>query len=132
MAISDTGRSLARPLEVVPSEQLTEYLRLLLAEEGVSEIVVGVPKSLSGEVGYQAERVLAMLRVLRDAFPAVCFVEWDERFTTRLVRSSGNRSKGGTRSRGRVDRRKEKAKGRVDHHAAAAILQEYLCRRETI
>ncbi|MBV9455872.1 MAG: Holliday junction resolvase RuvX [Rubrobacter sp.] len=131
VAISDTGRSLARPLEVVPSKQLTEYLRLLLVEEDVSELVVGVPKTLGGELGFQAKHVLAMLGVLRDAFPAVRFVEWDERFTTRLVRSSRNGPKVRTRSGGRPDRRKERAKERVDHQAAATILQEYLDRRET-
>ena len=134
MAISDTGRSLARPLEVVPSKQLTEYLRMLLAEEGVSEVVVGIPKTLGGELGFQAKRVLAMLSALRDAFPAVRFVEWDERLTTRLVRSSRSEPKVGPRSGGRPDRRKERAKERVDHLAAAAMLQEYLDqdRRETV
>ncbi len=134
MAISDTGRSFARPLEVVPSKQLTEYLRMLLAEEGVSEVVVGIPKTLGGELGFQAKRVLAMLSALRDAFPAVRFVEWDERLTTRLVRSSRSEPKVGPRSGGRPDRRKERAKERVDHLAAAAMLQEYLDqdRRETV
>jgi putative Holliday junction resolvase len=134
VAISDTGRSIARPLEVVPSKQLTEYLRMLLAEEGVSEVVVGIPKTLGGELGFQAKRVLAMLSALRDAFPAVRFVEWDERLTTRLVCSSRSEPKVGSRSGGRPDRRKERAKERVDHLAAAAMLQEYLDRdrRETV
>jgi putative Holliday junction resolvase len=132
VAISDTGRSLARPLEVVPSKQLREYLRMLLAEEGVSEVVVGVPKTLGGELGFQAKRVLAMLRALRDAFPAVRFVEWDERLTTRLVRSSRSGPKVGPRSGRRPDWRKERAKERVDHLAAAAMLQEYLDREETV
>jgi putative Holliday junction resolvase len=132
VAISDTGRSLARPLEVVPSKQLREYLRMLLAEEGVSEVVVGVPKTLGGELGFQAKRVLAMLRALRDAFPAVRFVEWDERLTTRLVRSSRSGPKVGPRSGRRPDWRPERAKERVDHLAAAAMLQEYLDREETV
>ncbi len=132
VAISDTGRSLATPLEVVPSKQLTEYLCMLLTEEGVTEVVVGVPKTLGGEIGFQAQRVLAVLSAFRDAFPAVRFVEWDERLTTRLVRSSRSGPKAGFRSGGRLGRRKERAKERVDHLAAAAILQEYLDRRETV
>ena len=128
VAISDPGRSLARPLEVVPSEELMEYLRTLLAEEGITEVVVGVPKTLGGELGFQAKRVLDRLVALRNEFPAVCFVEWDERLTTRLVRSSPSRSRSGDRP----GRRKGRAKERVDHLAAAGILQEYLDRRETV
>jgi putative Holliday junction resolvase len=123
VAISDPGGSLARPLEVVPSEGLTEYLRVLLAEEGIAEVVVGVPKTLGGDIGFQAKRVLAKLDALRDAFPAVRFVEWDERLTTRLAHSS--------RSGVRSGRRKGGAKQRVDHLAAAGMLQEYLDRRKT-
>jgi RNase H-fold protein (predicted Holliday junction resolvase) len=44
----------------------------------------------------------------------VRFVEWDERFTTRLAGSRGRR------------------KGRVDHLAAARMLQEYLEARENL
>jgi putative Holliday junction resolvase len=125
VAISDSGSSLARPLEVVPSDRLTEYLGTLLAEEAVAEVVVGVPKTLGGEVGFQAKRVLARLDALRKAFPTVRFVEWDERFTTRLA----SRSEPRAGSRGR---RKGGAKERVDHLAAAAMLQEYLDRRGTL
>ena len=125
VAISDTGGSLARPLEVVSSEQLTEYLRALLMEEAVTEVVVGVPKTLAGEVGFQAKQVLAKLDVLRNIFPSVRFVEWDERLTTRLARSL----RSGSRSGDLKGRRKRGAKERFDHLAAAGMLQEYLDRR---
>jgi len=120
VAVSDPDSLLARPLEVVSSDRLEEYLRGLLSEEAVAEVVVGVPKTLGGEIGFQAERVLAELDALRETFPTVRFVEWDERLTTRLARSSrgGPRRKGGP-------------KERVDHLAAAGMLQEYLDRRGT-
>lgn len=125
VAVSDPGGSLARPLEVVPSEQLAEYLRVLLAEEAVTEIVVGVPKTLGGEVGFQAKRVLDKLDALRNMFPSVRFVEWDERLSTRIARSS----RSGSRPKDRRGRRKREAKERLDHLAAAGMLQEYLDRR---
>ena len=83
-------------------------------EEGVYEVVVGVPKTLGGEVGFQARKVLSRLDALRREFPGVRFVEWDERFTTRLA--------GRSRKKGTV---------RVDHLAAARMLQEYLGARES-
>jgi len=85
-------------------------------ERGVYEVVVGVPKTLGGQVGFQARKVLTRLDALKREFPGVRFVEWDERFTTRLA---GNRG----RKKGAV---------RVDHLAAARMLQEYLDVRENI
>ena len=80
------------------------------------EVVVGVPRTLGGEVGFQARKVLATLDRLKQEFPGLHFVEWDERFTSRLAG-------GGRRSR-RAGGKKERA--RVDHLAAARMLQEYL------
>jgi putative holliday junction resolvase len=105
---------IASPLEVIPSEDLSAYLGKLVDQEGVHEVVVGVPRTLGGEVGFQARKVLSRLEDLRREFPGVRFVEWDERFTTRLAGSRG--SKKGT--------------ARVDHLAAARMLQEYLGARE--
>jgi len=110
VALSDSGGVIASPLEVVPTTDLTASLRRLVHEEGVSEVVVGVPKTLGGDVGFQARRVLDTLGALREEFPGVRFVEWDERLTTRLARSG----------------RKKRRTGRVDHLAAARMLQEYL------
>jgi len=119
VALSDPGRVLATPLEVVPSADLTDYLRRLFEEQDVREVVVGMPKTLAGEVGPQARRVLDTISGLRREFPEVRFVEWDERLTTRVaVAGSGGRA--GKKKGRRV---------RVDHLAAAGILQEYLARR---
>lgn len=112
IAVSDPERVIARPLEVVPSTDLLEALRRLVREEGVTEIVVGVPRTLGGEVGFQARKVLDRLDALKKELPGVRFVEWDERFTTRLAVAG---ARGG-----------KKRAGRVDHLAAARMLQEYL------
>jgi putative holliday junction resolvase len=114
IAVSDPDGLIARPLDVVASADLTAVLRRLVGEEGVSEIVVGVPKTLGGEVGFQARKVLDRLGDLRKELPGVRFVEWDERLTTRLAVA-------GTKARGQ-----RKRDGRVDHLAAARMLQEYL------
>jgi putative Holliday junction resolvase len=114
IAVSDLDGLIARPLDVVPSADLTRILRRLVGEEGISEIVVGVPKTLGGEVGFQAKKVLDRLDALRRELPGVRFVEWDERLTTRLAVA-------GTSAHGR-----KKRAARVDHLAAARMLQEYL------
>ena len=124
VAISDSGRVLARPLEVVPADRLVEYLRALFEEENVAEVVAGVPRTLKGEVGFQAKRALTKLDALKKTFPRVDFVEWDERLTTRQAISSRRKSWTG--------RRKRRIRERVDHLAAAGMLQEYLDRKETV
>jgi putative holliday junction resolvase len=116
VAISDPGRVIASPLQVVPSGDLPSYLRQLVDEQDVREVVVGVPRTLGGEVGFQARRILATLDALKRDFPGVRFVEWDERFTTRIA-AAGSRSKRGSTKKKPV---------RVDHLAAARMLQEYL------
>ena len=116
VAVSDPGGVLASPRDVVPSGDLSGYLRRLVDEQGVYEVVVGVPRTLGGEVGFQARKVLARLDTLKAEFPHVRFVEWDERFTTRLAGSRGSR----------------KGSVRVDHLAAARMLQEYLEARENV
>lgn len=80
-------------------------------------------------MGFQAAKVLYTLRNLEAKFPGVEFVEWDERLTTRAARVGG-------RAAGREGRRKGRGRGkgpaareRVDHVAAAVMLQEYLDRR---
>ncbi len=115
VALSDPGRVLATPLEVVPTAELTGYLTRLFEREDVREVVVGMPKTLAGEVGPQARRVLDALAGLRREFPDVRFVEWDERLTTRVAAGAVAKKKG--------------KRVRVDHLAAAGMLQEYLARR---
>lgn len=102
-------------------------MRELFADGDVGEVVVGVPKTMGGEVGFQARRVLERVRDLEEAFPGARFVEWDERLTTRVARTAVE----GSRKGGRKKRRRG-GKERVDHLAAAAMLQEYLDRRGAV
>jgi putative Holliday junction resolvase len=110
VAVSDPEGVIARPLGVVPSADLPDTLRRLIHEEDVSEIVVGIPRTLGGDLGFQARKVLDRLDALKKELPGVRFVEWDERLTTRLAVAGGGKKKS----------------GRVDHLAAARMLQEYL------
>ncbi len=117
VAISDPGATLARPLEVVQSGQLDDYLRSIVKKDGeVTAVIVGVPRTLAGEVGFQARRVLERVEALRVEFPTLEFIERDERLTTRLA-VAGTRM--GKKKRG-------KPRERVDHLAAARLLQEHL------
>jgi putative Holliday junction resolvase len=87
VAVSDPTGTLARPLEVVENASGPAGLKHLaeLAErEGVEQIVVGLPVTLRGERGAQAEETEAFVSALR-AVTEVPIESFDERFTTKLA-----------------------------------------------
>jgi putative holliday junction resolvase len=87
VAVSDPTGTLARPLEVVENASAPaglEHLADLAEREGVEQIVVGLPVTLRGERGAQAEETEAFVSALR-AVTAVPIESFDERFTTKLA-----------------------------------------------
>jgi putative Holliday junction resolvase len=90
VAVSDPTGTVARPLEVVENASAPaglERLRELIEREAVERIVVGLPVTLRGERGAQAEETEAFVSALR-AVTNVPIESFDERFTTRLAESS--------------------------------------------
>lgn len=91
VAVSDPTGTVARPLVVVERAGTDAGIARLLelaGAEGVERIVVGLPVTLRGERGAQAqetERFVDRLRAATD-LPVESF---DERFTTALARSTG-------------------------------------------
>ena len=87
VAVSDPTGTLARPLEVVENASAPaglKHLAELVEREGVEQIVVGLPVTLRGERGAQAEETEAFVSALR-AVTAVPIESFDERFTTKLA-----------------------------------------------
>jgi putative holliday junction resolvase len=87
VAVSDPTGTLARPLRTVEraaSEEGMEELAELVRAEEVERVVVGLPLTLRGERGSQAEET----ERFADALEAVLDVpveRFDERFTTTLA-----------------------------------------------
>ncbi len=87
VAVSDPTGTLARPLEVVQNASAPAGLRHLaelVEREGIEQIVVGLPVTLRGERGAQAEETEAFVSALR-AVTEVPIESFDERFTTKLA-----------------------------------------------
>jgi putative holliday junction resolvase len=92
VAVSDPTGTIARPLGVVEraaSEAGLVRLKELVREEGAELIVVGLPLTLRGERGAQAQETEAFLEALREAVE-VPVESYDERFTTGLAASVGS------------------------------------------
>lgn len=91
VAVSDPTGTVARPLEVVRRAASDEGLQRVLelaAAEGVEVIVVGLPVTLRGERGVQAEETERFVDRLREATD-VPVESFDERFTTALAQRTG-------------------------------------------
>jgi len=94
VAVSDPTGTVARPLGVVEraaSEDGIARLVELAHEEDVERIVVGLPITLRGEHGAQAEETDRFVELLRAAvdLPVESF---DERFTTKLAEAGETRA----------------------------------------
>jgi putative Holliday junction resolvase len=94
VAVSDPTGTVARPLGVVEraaSEDGIAHLVELAREEDVERIVVGLPITLRGEHGAQAEETGRFVELLRAAvdLPVESF---DERFTTKLAEAGDTRA----------------------------------------
>jgi putative holliday junction resolvase len=90
VAVSDPTGTLARPLVVVERAAtetgIAEVLDLARRED-VERIVVGLPLTLRGARGRQAQETEQFVAELRAA-TELPIETYDERFTTRLARSS--------------------------------------------
>jgi putative Holliday junction resolvase len=123
VAMSDPIGILASPLCIIErtsDEQAVDVILKIVTERVVERIIVGLPRSMDGHIGPQAEKVQVFTEMLRQR-TAVPIEYRDERLTTvtamRLKREASTR---------RLDR-----KTRYDAMAAAIILQEYLDEKPT-
>jgi putative Holliday junction resolvase len=118
VALSDTTRVLASPLTTLRAEPrdrvLSEIAALVLRHE-VTEVVVGLPLTLSGEIGPQAHVIQLFVERLKGVLTAPIHL-FDERLTTvaaeRMMVDLGMKP--------------EQRKARIDEVAASIILQDFL------
>ena len=120
LALTDEARIAAHPLTVlsrVGNSGDARAVAAVVAEQGVGDVVVGMPFELSGKLGHRARLVQSFVAVLRAALPAaVRLHEQDERFTTAEAE----------RALIAADLPRARRRGVIDRHAAALILQGWL------
>jgi len=122
VALSDPLGIMAGALTVV--ERTTDDAALkqiidLARENEVERIVVGMPRSLDGSLGKQAQAVQSFVDLLKE-HTRLPVVTWDERLSTVAAE----------RTMLEVGMKRDKRKKRRDSLAAAFILQGYLDRRK--
>ena len=118
VAVGETEVKFATPQSAItrrgPVSDDVSVVLSVAGEDGVDELVVGLPLSLSGAEGHQARSVLKFVEKLR-VQTELKVSTVDERYSTveaeRRVRAAGGRP--------------SRDRGRVDSAAAAIILQTY-------
>ncbi len=118
VALSDPMAVLASPLTIVNRQEdlaAIEAITSIITEYSVGRLIVGLPRSMDGSLGKQAEKVQDFTQKLRQHTKVP--VEFrDERLTTvlarRLMRASNTK--------------RARKESRDDAIAAALILQAYL------
>ncbi|MCQ6556507.1 Holliday junction resolvase RuvX [Streptomyces sp. C10-9-1] len=119
VASCDPDGVLATPVETVPGRDVPaahRRLRVLVEEYEPLEVVVGLPRSLSGGEGPAAKKVRAFARTLAQGVAPVPVRLVDERMTT-VTATQGLRASGVKSKKGRSV---------VDQAAAVVILQNAL------
>jgi putative Holliday junction resolvase len=84
LSMSDSTRSIAQALKVYRRSTLKkdlDELKRVAEEHGIEEIVIGLPKDLSGAIGKRAAGVMAFAEEVRK-YTSINTVLWDERFST--------------------------------------------------
>ena len=112
-------------VQATPRERALAELQRIAKDEEAVLFVVGLPLTLRGEHGPQAQRVMAFVDDLKAAI-ALPVEMRDERFTSveaeRIIEERG----------GKRRKSKQRRRGEVDEVAAALILQDYLQEQESL
>ena len=120
VAVSDGMRYSASPLETIKRSKFTkdaERLDVLIAENQVVAIILGLPLNMDGSEGPRVQSTRAFARSLAQRI-ALPIAFWDERLSTSAV----------TRMMIQADLRRDRRKELVDKLAASYILQGALDR----
>jgi putative Holliday junction resolvase len=128
VAISDPDRRFALPLHSIDGRDTNAAIREIgeiATGDEVTDIVVGLPLSLSGEAGPQAEITTAFARQLEQRLGLTVHL-WDERLSTQeaLRRVADEHNPGGRERSRRVE-------ADTDAIAASIILQAFLDRHRS-
>lgn len=121
IAVTDPMRIIASGLTTVATNELITFLKKYVADEKVTEIVIGQPKRMNNEFSDIEEDICEKIQILRQEFPEIMIVREDERFTSKMAFQSMIDS--GMKKKQRQD------KALIDEISATLILQNYMNRK---
>ncbi len=118
IAVTDTLRIVATGLTTVATAKLVDFVRDYVMREPVDAIVVGLPRTVRGELSQSMDYIRPGIGRLRKALPDIPVTFFDERFTSVIAHRSMIDSG--------MKRQQRRDKAVVDEIAATIILNDYL------
>jgi len=118
IALSDPLRISAQSLPTIKVQSLEQVLvdlEKIVTDKGVTEIVVGMPLNLKGEIGPSAQRVQKFIQQLMLRFQIPVHA-WDERWSSIAAQ----------RAILEMDKSPSRHKDKIDQISAQLILQSFL------
>lgn len=121
LAVTDPLQIIASGLTTVPTSELFSFLANYFQQEGVSKIIIGMPKRLNNEPSEIAEEIQQFIDAFQKKHPDISIETLDERFTSKIAFQS--------MIDGGMKKKQRQNKGLVDEIAATILLQDYLTRK---
>lgn len=118
LAVTDPLQIIASGLTTVSTVELFDFLESYFQEEGVSKIIIGMPKRLNNELSEIAPQIEKFISDFKKKYPDIPIETLDERFTSKIAFQSMIDSG--------MKKKQRKNKGLVDEIAATILLQDYL------
>jgi putative Holliday junction resolvase len=118
IAVTDILQLIANGLTTVPTHQLLDFLKTYMSKEPVECIVVGLPKTMDGQLSENERNIRPFVAKLRELYPTIPVVYYDERFTSVLAHQA--------MLDGGLKRKDRQNKALVDEISATIILQSYM------
>ena len=118
IAVSDSAQLIATPLETVYRKNIkyvSQRIKQLISDRNIGGFIVGLPINMNGTEGPRCQSVRQFVKNIQPFFD-LPFLFWDERLSTQIVKKSMLDQ----------DISRLKQKKRINHEAAASILQGLL------
>ena len=118
LAVTDPLQIIASGLTTVATDELFDFLDNYFQQEGVSRVIIGMPKRLNNELSEIAPQIEKFITDFQQKHPSIPIETRDERFTSKIAFQS--------MIDGGMKKKQRKNKGLVDEIAATILLQDYL------
>lgn len=119
VAVSDELGLIAHGITTIRRKNIKfdlDSLKNIISEKDINRIIVGLPKNMNNTIGPRGEKTLEFVSRLKENFPDIEIVTWDERLTTKAAE----------RTLLEADVSRKNRKKVIDKLAAVLILQGYL------
>ena len=121
VAVTDEMQFIASPIDTFETEKLFDFLTQYLQSENVSDIVIGLPQKLSGEMNDIEQEIEQFISKFSKRFPDINIHRENEMFTSKMASQA--------LISGGMKKKKRQEKGSLDKISATIILQSFLSRK---